>query len=84
MTYAPPITRPAKKGLEDLPAEPYQRVKAVINELAQTPRPEGCKKLVERAGWRIRVGDYRVLYTIDDDHRIVTIVHVSKRSDAYR
>ena len=84
MAYALLITRPAKKGLEDLPAEEYQRVRAAIYALATTPRPEGCRKLVEREGWRIRIGGYRVLYTIDDDTRTVTIIHVAKRAEAYR
>ena len=84
MTYALLITRPARKGLDDLPTEGYQRVKAAIDDLAITPRPEGCRKLVEREGWRIRVGDYRVLYTINDKIRTVTIIHISKRAEAYR
>jgi len=83
-TYALLITRPAQKALEALPADGYQKVKAAIYELASTPRPPGCRKLVDREGWRIRVGDLRVLYTIDDAGRTITVIHVSKRSEAYR
>ena len=84
MTYTLLITRRAQKQLADLPAEAYRRVKAAIANLAPTPRPAGCVKLVEREGWRIRVGDQRVLYSINDEAHVVTVVHVSKRSEAYR
>jgi len=84
MKYALLITRPAQKALADLPADAYQKVRAAINELATTPRPPGCRKLVEREGWRIRIGDYRVIYTIDDKAIRLTVVRVSNRSEAYR
>jgi len=84
MKYALIITRPAQKALDSLPADAYQKVKAAISELATTPRPPGCRKLVEREGWRIRIGDYRVIYTIDDKAIRLTVVRVSNRSEAYR
>ncbi len=84
MTYGVFITRRAQKELADLPVEAYRRVKAAIANLAVAARPPGSLKLVDRSGWRIRVGDYRVLYTIDDEARTVLVVHVSKRDDAYR
>lgn len=61
----------------------YPRVRDAIRDLANTPRPPGCKKLVGRDGWRIRVGDYRVIYEIDDSTRIVTVVHIGHRRDVY-
>lgn len=62
----------AKRSRQDqVPGKDYQRVKDAINSLAQEPRPRGCSKLVAREGWRIRVGDYRVIYEIDDSQQVV-------------
>lgn len=44
----------------------------------------GCKKLVGRQGWRIRVGDYRIVYEIDDEQRVVNVLHIGHRKDIYR
>jgi mRNA interferase RelE/StbE len=55
-----------------------------INALSDNPRPSGVTKLVSRPEWRVRVGDYRVLYQIDDRNRTVTIVSIGHRRDAYR
>jgi len=57
----------------------------VLKELASNPRPSNCKKLVggER-DWRVRVGDYRVLYEIDDAEKSVRILNVKHRREAYR
>jgi mRNA interferase RelE/StbE len=52
--------------------------------LAETPRPEGCGTLAGRDAWRIRIGDYRVVYEIDDDAARVVIVVIAHRRDAYR
>jgi mRNA interferase RelE/StbE len=57
---------------------------AAIAALSENPRPSGTTKLVNRLEWRIRVGDYRILYQIDDKNRRVTIVSVSHRRDVYK
>lgn len=57
---------------------------SAITELSENPRPIRAAKLVNRDEWRIRVGDYRVLYRLDDKNRIVTIVSVGHRRDVYR
>ena len=58
---------------------------AVLQELADSPRPKGVKKLVGQENeWRIRVGDYRVLYEVDDATRIVKIFRIAHRREAYR
>jgi mRNA interferase RelE/StbE len=60
-------------------------VLAAIERLAANPRPAGCTKLVgSENDWRIRVGDWRVLYTIDDKAEVVDIAAIRHRSDAYR
>ncbi|TAL36803.1 MAG: type II toxin-antitoxin system RelE/ParE family toxin [Spirochaetes bacterium] len=52
--------------------------------LGGDPRPQGSRKLVDTiSSYRIRIGDYRVIYQIDDDARVVTVMHVRHRKDAY-
>lgn len=84
MNYALFILRRAQKELAKLPAETYERTKSAIWNLSQEPKPTGCQKLSGREGWRIRVGDYRVIYEIDDVQRTVTVLHVGHRRDVYR
>ena len=77
------ITATAQKQLNKLP-EPIARVLiAVIYTLAQHPRPAGCKKLKGRNGYRIRKGDYRVIYDIEDDVLIVTVIAIGHRREIY-
>lgn len=83
MNYTVRILRRAQKELEALPRSEYDRVRVAIAELATDPRPNGCKKLIDRDGWRVRVGDYRVIYEIDDPAKIVTVLHIGHRSDIY-
>lgn len=65
--------------------EVHDRVSEAIFTLAANPRPQGVKKLSGKpGGWRIRVGDYRVLYDIADAVRIVRVFRVRHRSDVYR
>jgi mRNA interferase RelE/StbE len=73
-----------RKALGRLPEEVYVRVLAEIQALATNPRPPGCVKLRNRDAWRIRVGDYRVIYEIDDDQQIITVVEAGHRRDVYR
>lgn len=84
MTYRLSILRRAQKELAQFPSSSFERVVAAIRDLAQNPRPPGCLKLSGREGWRIRVGDYRVVYEIDDEERSVTVLHVGHRRDVYR
>lgn len=84
MSYAVLILRRAQKELADLPTGIYDRVKEAVKHLGEIPRPTGCQKLTGREGWRIRVGDYRIIYEIDDPQRTVTILHVGHRRDIYR
>ena len=57
---------------------------AAISQLAEDPRPLGCVKLTGAHKYRLRVGAYRILYTVRDAQVVVTIVRVAHRSDAYR
>lgn len=84
MNYDIAILRRAQKELAELSTGVYERVRDSIGALAQEPRPPGCVKLTNRQGWRIRVGDYRVIYEIDDHHKTVTILNIGHRRDIYR
>ena len=84
MNYAVFILRRAQKELAGLPREAFEQTKQCILRLAKEPRPVGCRKLTGREGWRVRVGDYRIIYEIDDTQRTVTVLHVGHRRDVYR
>jgi mRNA interferase RelE/StbE len=78
------ITKSAQKEIQKLQKPELPRILTAINSLSSDPRPSGCKKLVgSRNIYRIRIGDYRVLYTIEDQIRIVEIDAVSHRREAY-
>ncbi len=78
------ILKKAQKELAGLAREDYARVKDAILKLADNPRPDGSLKLTGRPAWRIRAGDYRVIYEIDDAQAKITIVHIGHRRDVYR
>ena len=78
------IDRRAVKEIESLPNEVLQRVTDAIVHLKLAPRPNGVKKLVGEEGWRIRIRDYRILYTIDDARKLITIYRVKHRREVYR
>jgi mRNA interferase RelE/StbE len=83
--YEVAFTKRAAKELRKLGHQARERIAPKIDALAEDPRPHGCKKLSgEEDLWRIRVGDYRVLYQIRDDELLVLIVGVGHRSDIYR
>ena len=84
MSYSVNILRRAQKELAQLPGGVYERVRDAVRALGQDPRPPACLKLTGREGWRIRAGDFRVIYEIDDKQRTVTVLHVGHRRDVYR
>jgi mRNA interferase RelE/StbE len=83
MSYEVLILRRAQKELADLSKTDYERVRDGIAALADNPRPVGCRKLVGREGWRIRSGDYRAIYEIDDVQKTATVLHIGHRRDVY-
>jgi mRNA interferase RelE/StbE len=83
MSYEVFILRRAQKELAALPKTDYERMRDAIAALAENPRPAGCKKLTGREGWRIRSGDYRAIYEIDDAQKRVTVLHIGNRRDVY-
>lgn len=79
------IERAAEKDLKKIAAEERPKLATAMRDLATEPRPTGCRKLVgSENDWRIRVGNYRVIYEIADEVRIVRIVRVRHRKDSYR
>ncbi|MGH9432276.1 MAG: type II toxin-antitoxin system RelE family toxin [Terriglobia bacterium] len=83
-SYRVALTSSAEKELKKLPGQVIARIAPRVENLASNPRPPGCKKL--KGGddeWRIRVGDYRVVYTIDDAKLLVEVTRIRHRSEVY-
>jgi mRNA interferase RelE/StbE len=78
------IKQSAGKELEKLPRKDRIRTSRKIQELAFEPRPHGCEKLSAEEKYRIRQGNYRVVYSIDDEKRVVLIVKIGHRKEVYR
>ncbi len=78
------ILKRAIKEMGSLPEDAYRRIRDEILSLKFNPRPKGCKKLSGRDGWRIRVGDYRIIYEIDDKNKKVTVLHIGHRKYVYK
>jgi len=85
MTYEIRISRIALKGLSRLERRDQQRIRAAIELLARNPRPPACIALAGEHGvYRIRIGDYRVLYEVIDDVLVVHVIAVGHRREVYR
>lgn len=84
MKYELFIERSAQKALSKISLPDRDRIIDAIRKLAADPRPQGVKKLTGRAAWRIRVGNYRVIYEIHDDRLLIVVVCVGHRQDVYR
>jgi mRNA interferase RelE/StbE len=79
------ITRSAEKDFSSIPFTFVQRISKQIDALALEPRPRGSKKLKGESNlWRVRIGDYRVVYYIFEDTVMIKIVSISHRKDVYR
>ena len=83
-SYRIEIKRSAVKELEAIPAKDRRRIATKIQALAGNPRPAGCDKLSGHDKYRIRQGNYRILYTIEDDVLVVTVIKIGGRRDVYR
>jgi mRNA interferase RelE/StbE len=78
------VTKSARKDLLKLDPKTARRLAPVIDALAREPRPHGCLSVRSEPGvWRIRVGDWRIGYRIDDAAREVTVIRVGHRSEFY-
>ena len=84
-TYNITFARSARKELEGLDVKYSERIIQKIEMLGINPRPPGCEKLKgEENLWRIRIGNYRVIYSISDKNKLIDIVIIRDRKDAYR
>ena len=84
-SYSVALAASAHKELRHLPRHQIPRIYQRIVELAANPRPHGVQKLVgEKDEYRVRQGDYRIVYHVDDTVREVTILRIRHRKDAYR
>jgi mRNA interferase RelE/StbE len=82
--YKITLKKSAVKELEEIPKKELRKIIKRIQSLAQNPRPQGSQKLVGQNHLRIRQGDYRVVYSVDDKECIVDIVKIGHRREIYR
>lgn len=78
------ISTKGDKQLDKLPSPMYRLILSKIEKLTDEPFPSGVKKIEGRLAWRIRVGDYRILYTVDMKKKELTILSVAHRRNAYK
>jgi len=85
MAYSIKVSKKAEKDLMLIPLKDRGKISQKIDELALEPRPDGCLKLKGRSQtlWRVRSGNYRILYAVDDQVRIVDVRRVGDRKDIY-
>ncbi len=82
--YKVQVLKNIKKNLIDLHPEIYKRITKALKTLEENPKLQNSLKLSGRDGYRLRVGDYRIIYEIDETNKIVTILDVGHRKDVYR
>jgi mRNA interferase RelE/StbE len=70
-----------RRQLDRIPDPDFGRIAQALLKLEADPRPAGCRKLQHLEGWRLRCGDWRVIYTIDDQEHLVTIVDIKRRRE---
>ena len=83
MAYKVSLKKRAIKSLQKINEPFYSSIKAAVYALADNPRPQGYIKLRIRDGYRIRVGDYRIIYDIIDKTLVVEIINLGHRKDIY-
>ena len=84
MTYRVELRPAAVRALRKVDPEHRGRIRGAIALLAQDPRPPGVRALQGRPGLRVRVGDYQIIYTIEDDVLVAVAVTVGHRREVYR
>ena len=77
------IEKAVYKQLKRIPEKDYQKITTAISGLANDPRPSGCKKLKGRPGYRIRQGNYRIIYEINVKILTVIVIDIGNRKDIY-
>ena len=82
--YKIELRRKAQRTLDKLPRADFEAIIQDIKKLADTPRPRGVEKIKNTGLWRIRQGDYRIVYAIDDTQQPVIILRIGHRREIYR
>lgn len=82
--YKIELRRKAQRSLDRLPERDFNVVLGAVKGLANTQRPKGVEKIKSAGLWRIRQGDYRIVYSIDDKQQMVTVVRIGHRREIYR
>jgi len=83
MAHLVTLSSAAEKQLRKLDRSIARRITEAMTRLAEQPRPTGCKKLTGLDAWRIRIGDYRVIYQIFDDRLVILVVRIGHRREVY-
>ena len=84
MTYRVTLSPMAARQLRKLDAQARRRIQAVLDLLAEQPRPPAATRLVGGAGeWRVRTGDYRVVYEIENDQLLILVLRIGHRREVY-
>ena len=83
MMYQVVIEKQVQKQLSKISTRDYNNVVEAMKDLANNPRPHGYKKLKGRPGYRIRIGDYRIMYNINDNILTVFVLAIGNRRDVY-
>ncbi len=84
MEYKIEVIPSAQKDLDNFEKRYFEQIKDKINSLKSDPRPFNCLKLTAEEGYRIRSGDFRILYRIDDKNKIIYIYRIKHRRESYR
>jgi mRNA interferase RelE/StbE len=84
VTYRIELRPAAARALRSIDHQDRGRIQGAIALLGEDPRPPGAKALRGRPGFRVRVGDYRIVYTIEDDVLLVVVVTLGHRRDVYQ
>lgn len=84
MKYTVILAKSVQKQLDKLPQDVFSRIQRRLSALESDPRPHDCKKLKGVDAWRIRVGDYRVIYEIHDGQLVIIVIEIGHRRDVYR
>ncbi len=82
--YKIELRRKAQRSLDRLPKDDFDAVVNAVKRLANSPRPKGVEKIKSAGLWRIRQGDYRIVYSIDDSQKSVVILRIGHRREIYR
>ncbi len=82
--YKIELRRKAQRAFDRLPKDDFTAVLGTVKDLTNIPRPKGVEKIKSAGLWRIRQGDYRIVYSIDDGQKTVTILRIGHRREIYR